>query len=127
MNRLLYLLQAKLGNHEILDARGPGRFAGKDPEPRKGLRAGRIPGSKNIHYKDLLNHNGTMKDKNSLFNIFKIAKVDFEKPIITTCGSGVTAAIISLALEIIGQKNHSLYDGSWTEWGQFDQLPIEVG
>ena len=68
-----------------------------------------------------------MKDKNSLFNIFKIAKVDFEKPIITTCGSGVTAAIISLALEIIGQKNHSLYDGSWTEWGQFDQLPIEVG
>ena len=118
---------SKLGNHEILDARGPGRFAGKDPEPRKGLRAGRIPGSKNIHYKDLLNHNGTMKDKNSLFNIFKIAKVDFEKPIITTCGSGVTAAIISLALEIIGQKNHSLYDGSWTEWGQFDQLPIEVG
>ncbi|MGB0633999.1 MAG: 3-mercaptopyruvate sulfurtransferase [Paracoccaceae bacterium] len=118
---------SKLGDHEILDARGPGRFAGKDPEPRKGLRAGHIPGSKNIHYKDLLNDDGTMKDKHSLFNTFKNAKVDFKKPIITTCGSGVTAAIISLALEIIGQKNHSLYDGSWTEWGQFDQLPIEVG
>ena len=112
---------------KFLDARGPGRFAGKDPEPRKGLRAGHIPGSKNIHYKDLLNDDGTMKDKHSLFNTFKNAKVDFKKPIITTCGSGVTAAIISLALEIIGQKNHSLYDGSWTEWGQFDQLPIEVG
>ena len=97
------------------------------PEPRKGLRAGHIPGSKNIHYKQLLNDDGTMKDKDNLSNIFKNAKIDFGKPIITTCGSGVTAAIISLALEIIGQRNHSLYDGSWTEWGQFEQLPIEVG
>ena len=118
---------SKLGDHEILDARGPERFLGVAPEPRKGLRAGHIPGSKNIHYKQLLNDDGTMKDKDNLSNIFKNAKIDFGKPIITTCGSGVTAAIISLALEIIGQRNHSLYDGSWTEWGQFEQLPIEVG
>ena len=78
-------------------------------------------------YKELLNDDGTMKNKDSLQSLFKKARINQEKPIITTCGSGVTAAIISLALEIVGYKNHSVYDGSWTEWGQFDQLPVEVG
>ena len=118
---------SKLGDHTIIDARDADRFKGKAAEPRAGLRAGHIPGSTNLHYKELLNDDGTMKNKDSLQSLFKKARINQEKPIITTCGSGVTAAIISLALEIVGYKNHSVYDGSWTEWGQFDQLPVEVG
>ena len=118
---------AKLGDHEILDARGPARFAGDAPEPRKGLRAGHIPGSKNVHYATLLNEDGTMKDIAGLKATFKAAKVDLTKPAITTCGSGVTAAIISLALTRIGHDRNSLYDGSWAEWGMYDDLPIVTG
>ncbi|WP_299300664.1 3-mercaptopyruvate sulfurtransferase [uncultured Litoreibacter sp.] len=118
---------AKLGDHAILDARGPARFAGSEPEPRAGLRAGHIPGSTNVHYATLLNDDGTMKAIPQLKTMFEASGADLTKPVITTCGSGVTAAILSLALERIGHRNHSLYDGSWAEWGQFDQLPIETG
>ncbi len=118
---------AKLGDHAILDARGPSRFAGSEPEPRAGLRAGHIPGSTNVHYATLLNDDGTMKAIPQLKTMFEASGADLTKPVITTCGSGVTAAILSLALERIGHRNHSLYDGSWAEWGQFDQLPIETG
>jgi len=117
----------KLGDHTILDARGPARFKGSEPEPRAGLRAGRIPGSTNIYYKSLLNEDGTMKSVSELKTLFQASGADLGKPVITSCGSGVTAAIVSLALERIGHRNHSLYDGSWAEWGQFDQLPIETG
>ncbi|GFE64984.1 3-mercaptopyruvate sulfurtransferase [Litoreibacter roseus] len=118
---------SKLGDHLILDARGPARFKGDEPEPREGLRAGHIPGSRNVYYKDLLNTDGTMKPVARLREIFHDAGLDSTKPVITTCGSGVTAAILSLALERIGHKSHSLYDGSWAEWGQFDQLAVETG
>lgn len=115
---------AKLGDHEILDARSPARFAGAEPEPRPGLRAGHIPGSKNIPYTALLDAAGTMKDPAALRAVFEAAGVDLAKPAITTCGSGVTAAIISLALERIGHRDHSLYDGSWSEWGMYDDLRV---
>ena len=118
---------AKLKSHEIIDARSPGRFRGDEPEPREGLRAGHIPGSKNVHYRELLNADGTMKAPEALKAAFEAAGVDLERPAITTCGSGVTAAILSLALERIGHRNHALYDGSWTEWGAFGDLPIETG
>lgn len=118
---------AKLGDHTILDARGPARFKGEEAEPRAGLRAGHIPGSTNLHYKTLLNDDGTMKPVTALKTVFQASGADLGKPVITSCGSGVTAAIVSLALERIGHRNHSLYDGSWAEWGQFDQLPIETG
>ncbi|MEM6593920.1 MAG: 3-mercaptopyruvate sulfurtransferase [Pseudomonadota bacterium] len=118
---------AKLGDHAILDARGPGRFAGSEPEPREGMRAGHMPGAINVHYATLLNEDGTMKSVPQLKTIFEASGADLTKPVITTCGSGVTAAILSLALERIGHRNHSLYDGSWAEWGRFDQLPIETG
>ena len=118
---------SKLGDHEILDARAPGRFRGDEPEPRKGLRAGHIPGSKNIHYRTLLNDNGTMKGAPALRAIFEAAGVDLAKPAITTCGSGVTAAIIDLALERIGHDRHSLYDGSWSEWGMYGDLKVATG
>ncbi|MEL6643069.1 MAG: 3-mercaptopyruvate sulfurtransferase [Pseudomonadota bacterium] len=118
---------SKLGDHEIVDARSPSRFTGEEKEPRAGLRSGHIPGSKNVHYRTLLNDDGTMKDVDDLRAVFAAAEVDLSKPIITTCGSGVTAAILYLALERMGVDRLSLYDGSWSEWGRFDELKVETG
>jgi len=118
---------SKLGDHEILDARSPGRFRGEEPEPREGLRAGHIPGSKNIHYRTLLNDDGTMKPNTALRTVFETAGADLTKPVISTCGSGVTAAIIDLALERIGHDRHAVYDGSWAEWGMYGDLKVATG
>ncbi|MEM0934756.1 MAG: 3-mercaptopyruvate sulfurtransferase [Pseudomonadota bacterium] len=118
---------AKLRDWQIVDARAPGRFAGEEPEPREGLRPGHIPGSCNLHYRLLVNPDGTMKDPPALRAAFDAAGVDLAKPIITTCGSGVTAAILSLALARLGHDRNALYDGSWSEWGQFPDLAVETG
>jgi thiosulfate/3-mercaptopyruvate sulfurtransferase len=118
---------SKLGDHEILDARAPGRFRGEETEPRPGLRSGHIPGSKNVPFGTLLNDDGTMKPIDDLQMVFTNAGVHLAKPAITTCGSGVTAAVISLALERAGHQQHSLYDGSWAEWGMYDDLKVETG
>ena len=118
---------AKLGSHQIIDARSPGRFAGEEPEVRPGLRSGHIPGSRNVHYATLLNSDGTMKPAEELSAIFQAAGVDLDRPAILSCGSGVTAAILSLALERIGHRQHAVYDGSWTEWGAYPDLAIETG
>jgi len=118
---------SKLGDHEIIDARSPGRFRGEEPEPRAGLRPGHIPGSKNVCFKDLLNADQTMRNPVEIRQIFEAAGVDFNKPAITTCGSGVTAAVLSLGLERIGKTDHSLYDGSWSEWGMFSTVPVATG
>ncbi|MEL6118582.1 MAG: 3-mercaptopyruvate sulfurtransferase [Pseudomonadota bacterium] len=118
---------SKLGDYEILDARAPGRFRGDAPEPREGLRAGHIPNSRNVHYEALLNDDRTMKAPDALRAVFDTAGADLEKPVITSCGSGVTAAIINLALTRIGKSDHALYDGSWTEWGAFPTLPVATG
>ena len=118
---------SKLGDYSIVDARSPARFRGEEPEPREGLRAGHIPGSVCVHYRTLLNEDGTMKPEAELREIFVAAGVDLSKPVITSCGSGVTAAILSLALERIGHRNHALYDGSWSEWGMYDDLKVETG
>ncbi len=118
---------AKLGDAQIVDARAPERFRGEAPEPRPGLRAGHIPGSVNLHYRTLLNADGTMKDAGALRAAFQAAGVDLGKPVITTCGSGVTAAILSLALERIGHHGHALYDGSWSEWGAYPDLKVARG
>ena len=118
---------SKLGDHEILDARSPARFTGEEADPRPGLRSGHIPGSKNVHYRTLLNDDGTMKPKDALSAVFAEAGTDLTKPVITTCGSGVTAAILFLALERLGHTRVSLYDGSWSEWGMYDELKVETG
>lgn len=118
---------AKLGLAEIIDARAAPRFRGEVPEPRPGLRAGHIPGSKNLPFTTLLNPDGTMKSGDALRAAFAAAGVDLAKPAITTCGSGVTAAILSLALERLGHRNHALYDGSWAEWGMYDDLKVATG
>lgn len=118
---------AKLGDHAIVDARPPERFAGSVPEPRPGLRSGHIPGSHNVFFRDLLNPDWTMKPVPELRRVFEEAGVDLARPAITTCGSGVTAAILSLALDLIGKTDHALYDGSWTEWGMYPDLPLGKG
>ncbi len=118
---------SKLGDYEIIDARSPGRFRGEENEPREDLRKGHIPNSKNVFFKSLLNDDQTFKNKSELKQMFNSAGVDMSKPAITTCGSGVTAAILNLGLELIGKTDHSLYDGSWTEWGMSPTLPVSTG
>lgn len=112
---------------QIVDARAPARFRGEVPEPREGLRSGHIPGSRNVFFKALLNDDGTLKSEAGLRKVFEQAGVDLDKPIITTCGSGVTASVLYLALEKLGHRDIAVYDGSWAEWGQAKELPIETG
>jgi thiosulfate/3-mercaptopyruvate sulfurtransferase len=102
---------------QIADARSSARFRGEEQEPRPGVKPGHMPNASNIHYASLLNLDGTMKSVAELGRAFSTAGIDVSRPIITSCGSGVTAAILSLALSQLGAPNHSLYDGSWTEWG----------
>lgn len=118
---------SKLRDQQIVDARPPGRFAGIDPEPRPGLRAGHIPGARNVPAGTLYAADGTMKPIADLRAAFESAGVDLSRPVITTCGSGITAASLALALERIGKRDWSLYDGSWTEWGSYPDLKIETG
>jgi thiosulfate/3-mercaptopyruvate sulfurtransferase len=114
-------------NSEIIDARPEGRFTGAEPEARTGLRCGHIPGSKNIPFKRVLNDDDTLLDPVQIEAIFSAAKIDLTKSLITTCGSGITAAVLNLALSRIGHNNHCLYDGSWAEWGRPCSLPIAIG
>jgi len=118
---------AKLRDHEIIDARAADRYRGEAPEPREGLRSGHIPGSHSLPFTALLNADQTMKSPDQLRAAFEAANVDLNKPVITSCGSGVTAAVLNLALERIGKTDHALYDGSWSEWGAFPTLPIATG
>ncbi|PVB63623.1 3-mercaptopyruvate sulfurtransferase [Labrenzia sp. 011] len=115
------------GSRQILDARSSARFAGTAPEPRAGLRAGHIPGSLNLPFTELLNEDGTFRPKEDLEAAFVKAGIDLKKPITTTCGSGVTAAILTLALTIVGVRDLALYDGSWAEWGSRDDTDVVTG
>jgi thiosulfate/3-mercaptopyruvate sulfurtransferase len=119
-------LLAKSGK-QIVDARPAGRFVGREPEPRPGLRGGHIPGSKNVPSQELLNPDGTFKSSEELGKLFKSVGIDVARPVVTTCGSGVTASMLALALAVLGQTNAAVYDGSWAEWGQDNGLPVETG
>lgn len=101
----------------ILDARPEGRFQGRTPEPRPGLRGGHIPGSRNIPFSAVLTADGRMRSASELRQLFELAGVDLRRPVVTTCGSGVTAAILALALARLGIEDAAVYDGAWAEWG----------
>ena len=112
---------------EIVDARAADRFTGKAPEPRPGLRSGHIPGSHNLPYAKLLNKDGTFKTGLEIERLFEEAGVDLTKPVVASCGSGITASVLALGLAEIGHRRVAVYDGSWSEWGADQNLPIETG
>lgn len=120
------IVQVASENAQIADARSPTRFRGEEQEPRPGVKPGHMPGAKNVHYATLLNSDGTLKSKTELAKTFTAAEIEITQPITTSCGSGVTAAILTLALTELGAKQHALYDGSWAEWGASSN-PIDLG
>jgi len=115
------------GREQILDARSAGRFNGSEPEPREGLRGGHIPGSLNLPFSNLFDKDGLFLQGPALRAAFEEAGLDLAKPVVTTCGSGVTAAVLTLGLHLLGHRSTALYDGSWSEWGNREDLPAETG
>lgn len=112
---------------QVIDARSPARFSGSETETRAGLASGHIPDSRNVHYATLFNTDGTFKSKAELKALFEAAGVDLSRPLVTSCGSGMTACVLAFALHLIGKNDVSLYDGSWSEWGADPATPKVTG
>jgi thiosulfate/3-mercaptopyruvate sulfurtransferase len=119
--------EALTAGTQLADARSPSRFTGEEADPRPGVRPGHIPGAKNLHYRTLLTPEGRLKGPQELTEAVTAAGVDLDAPVLATCGSGVTATIIALALETLGRDDTRVYDGSWTQWGGREDLPAETG
>ena len=114
------------GASQIADARGAGRFTGDEAEPRPGMRSGHMPGARNLPF-GMLSDDGRLKPLDELRDAVEAAGIDLDKPVVTTCGSGITAAVITLALQSLGHTDNRLYDGSWAEWGSRADTKIVTG
>jgi thiosulfate/3-mercaptopyruvate sulfurtransferase len=115
------------GDAQLIDARSASRFSGEEKEPRPGLKSGHMPGAVNLHWRSVLTPDGTLRDDTALRHIFAEKGIDLRAPIVTTCGSGISAAILMLALSKLGAAQAALYDGSWAEWGSRDHAPVATG
>ncbi len=124
VDQVLELVKQHMPDEQIIDARSSGRFHGSEPEPRAGLRGGHMPWALNVPASMVLDDDGTMKQKRDLQGVFAATGFAFDRPIVTTCGSGITAALLALGLHIIGYDDVAVYDGSWTEWGSREDTPI---
>ena len=119
------LVNIDSGQEVVVDARSAGRFNATEAEPRAGMRGGHIPGSRNVPFPDVLNKDRTFKSGREVLAAFELAGVDLTQPMVTTCGSGVTASTLALALFNAGKEDVAVYDGSWSEWGSRQDTPID--
>jgi thiosulfate/3-mercaptopyruvate sulfurtransferase len=115
------------GSVQLLDARSRGRFEGSEPEPRPGLRGGHVPGARNLPYNELVEPDGRVLSPENLRRRYRDAGVDLSRPIVLSCGSGVSACALALGLELVGHRDYAVYDGSWSEWGREGGPPVEMG
>jgi thiosulfate/3-mercaptopyruvate sulfurtransferase len=121
------LRNVRTAAEQVVDARAAGRFTGAVPEPRAGMRSGHIPNAVSLPYTDLLHADGTFRSPAEVRDRFQAAGVNGSRPVVTSCGSGVTACILTLGLRVAGLPEGAVYDGSWTEWGGRSDTPVEVG
>ncbi len=126
-NKVQMLENLESRAEQVIDARGPGRFTGAESEARPGLASGHIPGARNLPHGQLFKPDGSYKDRAGLVAAFKAAGVNLDRPVIASCGSGMTACVLLFALHLIGKHDVALYDGSWAEWGLDPETPKALG